>query len=139
MPIGQEALLQQQREEELNAALEVRFEKSVYDTFVYLMEDLRNDHIKIGYSKTPEKRERTLQSEQPEMVLRFAIPAEKEEEWRLHNRFAASQVRGEWFDLNACEVYEAITYLMACGDEKRVVMDHEWFGGIAMANLMAKG
>ena len=39
--------------------------------FVYLMLDNRNGYIKIGYSKTPEKREKTLQSEVPDITLLY--------------------------------------------------------------------
>jgi hypothetical protein len=61
-----------QEEQRTLADLEM-LRKSRFEAFVYLMEDSRNGAFKIGRSKTPGKRERTLQSEAPEITLRFYI------------------------------------------------------------------
>lgn len=78
--------------EEQAEALE-RLQKSKFVTFVYVMEDLRNGCCKIGRSATPSTRERTPQSEVPEIVMRFSIPAEDNHEKHLHLHFAAKRMR----------------------------------------------
>ena len=77
--------------------------------FVYLMCDSKNGYHKIGISKTPEYRERTLQSEKPtiEMVCAKEYPSRKIAEAiesALHKVFAEKRVRGEWFELNSADV-----------------------------------
>ncbi len=99
-----------------------------FKTFVYLMEDLRNKRIKIGRSSSPRKREKTLQSEVPEVQLRFAIPCEGTMEKKLHTEFAERRVRGEWFELTSNEILEVIMKLGACGDSTRIVADYNWIG-----------
>lgn len=78
--------------------------------FVYLMCDSKNGYHKIGISKTPEYRERTLQSEKPtiEMVCAKEYPSRKIAEaieWALHKVYSEKRIRGEWFDLNNADVY----------------------------------
>lgn len=104
--------------------------KSGFDTCVYLMEDIRNGAFKIGRSKTPHKRERTLQSEVPEIVLRFAIPADEQDEQRLHAHFDPQRRRGEWFTLAADELLWIVSFLKKRGDVSRVSVDYEWLGTI---------
>ena len=116
-------------EEERQAELfRRRLEQSRFDSFVYLMEDLRNGLFKIGRSKTPGKRERTLQSEQPSLILRFSIPAAESDETELHRKFASKRSRGEWFSLTETEIISAIAFLKKQGDLARVSVDHEWLG-----------
>ena len=105
--------------------------KSRFTSYVYIMEDLRNKSLKIGHSKTPTKRERTLQSEAPEMILRFAIPADEDEERKLHKRFEAKRQRGEWFSLTADELLWIVSYLKSRGDPSRVIVDYEWLGKVS--------
>ena len=57
--------LQRLEEDEKTAENLERLRRSNFKIFVYLMEDLRNGLFKIGQSQTPEKREKTLQSEVP--------------------------------------------------------------------------
>lgn len=102
--------------------------KSNFRTFVYIMEDLRNGYFKIGHSKTPGKRERTLQSEIPTVTLRFSIPGEEEHEKHLHSQFAHRNQRGEWFSLTAEELLAVISYLKLNGDTTRASVDYEWLG-----------
>jgi len=85
------AELEQQQQADL---FRRRLEQSQFDSFVYLMEDLRNGFFKIGRSKTPGKRERTLQSEQPNLALRFSIPAAASDETELHQKFAHKRNSG---------------------------------------------
>ncbi len=105
--------------------------RSNFKIYVYLMEDLRNGLFKIGQSQTPEKREKTLQSEVPETALRFYIPAHDTAEKELHELFAEKRVRGEWFGFNPDDVMVAIGFLKRAGDLDRVSVDYEWLGKIS--------
>jgi len=81
------------------------------ECFVYVMRDLRNKSHKIGISKHPSTRERTLQSEQPltELIAskkyinrKIASAIEK----ALHDVYNHKRKRGEWFDLNEDDLHE---------------------------------
>lgn len=77
--------------------------------YVYLMHDKRNGYHKIGISKEPKYREKTLQSEQPaiEMVCSKRYPVRKIAEAieaALHKAYAEQRVRGEWFNLSEIDV-----------------------------------
>lgn len=86
------------------------------ECFVYLMKDLRNNSHKIGISSSPERRERTLQSEQPKTELiaakkyinrKIALNIEK----ALHETYKHKRKRGEWFDLDNEDLKEIIATL----------------------------
>jgi hypothetical protein len=68
-------------------------------TFVYVMFDANTCLFKIGRSKTPVFRERTLQSEKPSISLVFYFEGLKETERALHKKYKKKQIRGEWFAL----------------------------------------
>jgi len=104
--------------------------KSRFDSFVYIMEDLRNGNFKIGRSKTPSKRERTLQSEAPTVALRFCIPADEDHEKQLHARFDSKRVRDEWFCVTADDLLWIVSFLKQHGDTARLSVDYEWLGKI---------
>lgn len=77
--------------------------------FVYLMHDSQNGYYKIGISKTPKYRERTLQSEKPtiDMICAKEYPSRKIAEaieQALHKVYAEERIRGEWFDLSEFDV-----------------------------------
>ncbi len=104
--------------------------QSQFDCFIYLMEDLRNKTFKIGRSKTPGRRERTLQSEVPEIVMRLSLPAEETLEKQLHDRFQTKRQRGEWFALTNEDLVWIVNFLKANGDVSRVIVDYQWLGEI---------
>ncbi|PCD00490.1 hypothetical protein EAO82_01655 [Halopseudomonas pelagia] len=104
--------------------------RSKYITYLYLMQDLRNELYKIGKSKHPQVRERTLQSEQPSTVLRIAIPAPDFAEKHLHSKFSSKRVRGEWFDIDEVDLIGIVDYLARSGDIKRANVDNEWLGKV---------
>lgn len=84
--------------------------------YVYLMKDQTNNYYKIGYSKTPEYRERTLQSEKPtiEMICNKRLPSRKLAEAfekALHSVFADKRHRGEWFRLDDNDVAQIVESL----------------------------
>ncbi len=135
--IRQEELLkiEQQRQQDENEQAQKDIEtlrKSQFDSFVYLMEDLRNGAFKIGRSRTPGKRERTLQSEEPEINLRFAIPSDEQQERRMHVCFSHKRTRGEWFELTADDLIWIISDLKKHGDVSRASVDFEWLGKVFM-------
>jgi hypothetical protein len=109
-----------------------RLRRSNFTIFVYLMEDLRNGLFKIGQSQTPEKREKTLQSEVPEVSLRFYMPAHDTAEQELHEKFLEKRVRGEWFELMPQDILSVIEFLKQKGDLSRASADFDWLGKITL-------
>jgi hypothetical protein len=88
-------------------------DKDVVDEFkedrkTYLMKDKSTNLYKIGFSKNPLKREKTLQSQKPciEIVKIWNKNIEKE----LHNTYHKNRVRGEWFDLTNIQVKYICTH-----------------------------
>lgn len=67
-------------------------------SFVYLMKH-KNGYTKIGWSKNPQARERTLQAEDPMLEMLAYWKDERSAEKRLHDIFNSLRVRGEWFNL----------------------------------------
>ena len=74
------------------------------ETSVYVMIDKNTGYYKIGRSKNPKSRERTLQSEKPTIEMLFNYPALNIDEKELHNMFIEKRVRGEWFDLSGGDI-----------------------------------
>jgi hypothetical protein len=74
------------------------------ETRVYVMIDKNTGFYKIGRSKNPKARERTLQSEKPTIEMLFNYPGLNIDEKELHNIFIEKRVRGEWFDLNGTDI-----------------------------------
>jgi hypothetical protein len=121
-------MIAKEAEEQSAAEEEEKLKRSGYSNFVYIMQDLRNGAFKIGRSITPGKRERTLQSEVPEIVMRFSIPADESHEKRLHDYFDSKNIRGEWFALEPEDLLWVISYLKQHGDVERVSVNFEWLG-----------
>ncbi len=72
--------------------------------FIYLMADTTNGFTKIGYSKKPKHRERTLQSEKPTIELIWKKEGTRKNEKELHELFAHCRIRGEWFNLTRSDI-----------------------------------
>lgn len=81
------------------------------ECYVYLMRDKRNGYYKIGISRSPNYRERTLQSEVPKVELiakkkfvnrKIASAIEK----AFHNLYSHKNRRGEWFSLDTEDIEE---------------------------------
>lgn len=81
-----------------------RKEKKDKRTNIYLMVDHNTGFYKIGRSKSPLKREKTLQSEKPtiELIAHWES-VESHENW-LHQKFENKRIRGEWFALSQEDV-----------------------------------
>jgi hypothetical protein len=83
-------------------------------TCVYLMKNKRNGYIKIGVSQNPVFREKTLQSEEPEVELIFKtglLENGEGQELHLHTSYSQKRLRGEWFNLSSQDCESIIKYL----------------------------
>lgn len=74
--------------------------------YVYLMVNEDTSLIKIGTSKKPQYREKTLHSQEPKINLIAKWKCDKKIERRLHEMFANKRVRGEWFRLTFRDLKE---------------------------------
>jgi len=83
---------------------------SVQPTNVYVMIDKNTGLYKIGRSRKPSAREKTLQSEKPTIEMLFYNSGFHFDEVALHRKFADKQVRGEWFKLDADDISEVKSY-----------------------------
>ena len=68
----------------------------------YIIKDNTNNTYKIGKSINPLKREKTLQSEKPNLKLIKIFENNIEKE--LHNLYKDCRLRGEWFKLNKVQL-----------------------------------
>jgi len=85
--------------------------KDKYKGNVYIMKNTRNGYTKIGFTKNnPRFRERTLQSEEPEVELIGHWKGSMYDEDKLHKGFLKKRVRGEWFDLNKDDINQIEEY-----------------------------
>ena len=68
----------------------------------YLIKDNHTKLYKIGKSKNPKHREKTLQSEKPS--IKMVKIWNKNIERKLHKLYSEYRVRGEWFNLTPVQV-----------------------------------
>lgn len=68
--------------------------------YVYLMINTETALIKIGFSKDPLYREKTLHSQEPQIYLIACWNANRQVETELHRKFKQYRIRGEYFKLN---------------------------------------
>lgn len=74
-------------------------------TYVYLFKDESTGFYKIGSSRNPKYREKTLMCERPTITSIFVSRitlVQKERE--LHKLFKKKRVRGEWFNLDETDI-----------------------------------
>ncbi len=71
--------------------------------YVYFIREGQDGPIKIGTTQgSPHTRQRAMQTgNSSDLVLLAAIPGDVALEKRLHERFAAVRMRGEWFEATA--------------------------------------
>jgi hypothetical protein len=74
--------------------------------FIYLMVNSRTSLIKIGFSRNPGYRERTLHSQEPEITLVACWEGTRKTESELHSYFKAKRIRGEWFRLTLADLFK---------------------------------
>jgi hypothetical protein len=72
--------------------------------YVYMMIDQNTNYTKIGLSKDPKYRERTLQSQKPTIDLIFKAKGTWDDEKFLQDYFNEKRIRGEWFDLDESDM-----------------------------------
>jgi hypothetical protein len=67
-------------------------------SFVYFAKVANGNRLKIGLSRDPRTRVKILSIGSPvKLVLYYARPGDRQMETRLHRRFAADRLHGEWF------------------------------------------
>lgn len=96
--------------------------QGLISSYVYLMKNNRNGYIKIGFtSKEPKYREKTLQSEDPDITLIYSKQGcNMDDEKTLHKEYSQKRLRGEWFDLDEDDVYEIKTRMNdLCNNHKK--------------------
>jgi hypothetical protein len=81
--------------------------------YVYLMVNTDTALIKIGKSKNPRYRERTLHSQEPVVHLIAVWCCDPKIEKELHAKFAAKRVRGEWFRLQISDLTKIEMHMKA--------------------------
>jgi hypothetical protein len=88
-------------------------------TYTYLMVNHDNGFYKIGKSIKPKFRERTLQSNEPNVELLGYCDSNIIAEKSLHEKFKDKRIRGEWFNLNK----DDIEYIMSYTSKDIVIVD----------------
>ncbi|MFL5765470.1 MAG: GIY-YIG nuclease family protein [Bacteroidia bacterium] len=83
----------------------------VGENYVYIMLNCRSNLFKIGKSKNPSYREKTLQSEEPEVKIVAVWMAPDDEEKKLHNDYKSKRQRGEWFKLSTKDLFDIKDYM----------------------------
>lgn len=113
-----EAVLLLDKSEFYNQLLGIKTEHTFTDgkNHVYIILNPRTNLFKIGRSKNPLKREKTLQSEEPDIILLKAWEADAPFETYLHKKFQNKRHRGEWFKLSLRDLLEINE--MKCGYDK---------------------
>jgi len=88
-------------------------------TYIYLMVDNRNGTTKIGESSVVGQRQRTLQSEVPQVELLFCWPGTKTMEKQLHEKYKGKRVakqpgrrkKAEYFHLTEQDRNDIISWM----------------------------
>lgn len=80
-------------------------DKNTAKSYVYLLHALGTNRFKIGQSKSPVKRQDTinnLSSPFPiKLIACYSVPDSYKEEQRLHSEFRSKRVHGEWFEFDS--------------------------------------
>ncbi|OPB92597.1 GIY-YIG nuclease family protein [Elizabethkingia occulta] len=77
-----------------------------HHNYVYSMINAETSLIKIGYSKQPIFREKTLQSQEPQIYLIACWNANRNVETELHRKFKNNRIRGEYFRMSFNDLQE---------------------------------
>lgn len=98
------------QKEEINELTKLKnsVKQKIIDKKTYIIKDCNTNLYKIGCSIDPLKREKTLQSEKPniKIIKIFENYIEKE----LHIKYNDFRVRGEWFNLNNIQIKYICTH-----------------------------
>lgn len=79
--------------------------------YVYLMLNRDTSLIKIGTSKRPHYREKTLHSQEPAIYIIALWCCGKEIEKELHIKYQSKRTRGEWFRLSLMDLKKIEEYM----------------------------
>ena len=90
--------VQEKEQRRLRKLKEQKIKEKKNLTKTYILKDNTNNTYKIGKSINPLKREKTLQSEKPNLKLIKIFENNIEKE--LHGLYKDCRLRGEWFKLN---------------------------------------
>ncbi len=84
---------------------------------VYFIRNSRTESIKVGYSVDPYERLATLQTgNEDTLTMEAVMPGGMEVEKRLHHRWEAHSIRGEWFEPDQ----EILDYIRAVNVVSRI-------------------
>jgi hypothetical protein len=75
-------------------------------SFIYLIQNLETSRYKIGISKNPTKRIKTLQTgsgEELKLINTYETPNARKIESILHNIYESKRTIGEWFEISLTE------------------------------------
>lgn len=72
--------------------------------FVYLMVNRANGFCKIGFSRKPKFREKTLASQEPKIEILTMKPGTMGDEIQMHEKYKEQRIRGEWFNLSEIQI-----------------------------------
>lgn len=97
----------------------IEIETKSFSEFVYLMVNTDTSLIKIGTSKNPTYRERTLHSQEPVVHLIAKWNCPKELEKILHEKYKQKRSRGEWFRLDLNDLNEIEIFMDSRGHNSR--------------------
>lgn len=100
------------KQEEKKSASNSIAKKADKHNYVYIMHNKLNGYYKIGRSIKPEHREKTLQAEEPDVMLIEKWIASAEVERRLHHKYKVKRKRGEWFELEESDIKEIKIYML---------------------------
>lgn len=93
--------------------------KSKHRNYVYIMLNKSNGYYKIGRSINPIYREKTLQAEEPDVVLIKKWIASAEIEKTLHLKYKLKRIRGEWFALEDKDLEEINSFMLQIINKKK--------------------
>lgn len=65
--------------------------------FLYLMQRASGGAIKVGYAVDPDRRRRSLEQDEPLVILDLVRTRQRREEALVHGWLAPHRVRGEWY------------------------------------------
>lgn len=81
-------------------------------TTYFIVENSGNDHfrVKVGYSKSPEKRIKALQTGNSRKLelMGWIASSDKSIEKKIHRQFHRCRVQGEWFLIEPGDVLEVL-------------------------------
>lgn len=84
------------------------YHKVLNQSKCYIIKDVNTGFYKIGKSKNPKNREKTLQAEKP--TIKIIKIFRDDIESKLHRIYNSQRIRGEWFNLSKIQVKYICTH-----------------------------